>query len=165
MFESVTPRFMVTVACALVLLAPLLGRAQNLADRDAKEVADYVLTDAALARYTKAVHKLEPLLGELSQDCEGEEDQRSLNDAAARMDRHPGVKAALNAVGMTSREYLLFSWSVFQNGMAAWALDQPGGALPSGVKMENVKFYRAHETDLKKLGELAKPADCDNRNR
>jgi hypothetical protein len=29
--------------------------------------------------------------------------------------------------------------------------------------MANVNFYRAHEAELKKLGELAKQADCDNR--
>jgi hypothetical protein len=70
------------------------------------------------------------------------------------MDGVPGVKSALKGAGMTSREYLLFSWSVFQNGMAAWALDQPGGKLPPGVKMANVNFYRAHEAELKRLGEL-----------
>lgn len=139
--------------------------AQTLADRDAKEVADYVLTDAALAEYAQASHKLQPLMGQKSQDCEHDEDAPSLNAAAARMDRVPEVKSALKAAGMTSREYLVFSWSVFQNGMAAWALDQPGGKLPAGVKMANVKFYRAHEAELNKLGELTKKADCDNSHR
>jgi len=79
------------------------------------------------------------------------------------MDGVPEVKSALKSAGMTSREYLVFSWSVFQNGMAAWTLEQPGGKLPPGVKMANVTFYRAHEAELKKLGELTKQADCDNR--
>jgi len=153
----------VTVACALALLAPAWTGAQDLADRDAKEVANYVLTEAALAKYTKAVHKLQSVKGELPQDCDSDEDQRSLNDAAARMDGHPGTKAALKAAGMTSREYLVFSLSVFQNGMAAWALEQPGGTLPSGTKPANVTFYRAHKAELEKLGELTKQADCDNR--
>jgi len=46
--------------------------------------------------------------------------------------------------------------------MAAWALEQPGCKVPSGVKMANVNFYRSHEAELKKLGEN-KQADCDNR--
>ncbi|HSA62056.1 MAG TPA: hypothetical protein VLE03_07435 [Nitrospiraceae bacterium] len=75
------------------------------------------------------------------------------------------MKSALKGAGMTSREYLLFSFSVFQNGMAAWALQQAGGTLPPGIKMANVKFYRAHEVELTKLGELTKQADCDNSNR
>jgi hypothetical protein len=152
-----------TVACTLALLAPLVAGAQNLTDRDAKEVADYVLTDAVLKKYTQAVRNLQPLMGQLPQECDGDENPKSLNDMAVQMDRVPQVKSALKGAGMTSREYLLFSFSVFQNGMAAWALDQPGGKLPPGVKMANVNFYRAHEAEMKKLGELTKPADCDNR--
>jgi hypothetical protein len=51
---------------------------------------------------------------------------------------------------------------MFRHGMAAWALEQPDGKLPPGVKKANVDFYRGHEAELKKLGELSKPADCDN---
>lgn len=152
-----------TIAFAVALFAPLVAVAQSLADRDTKEVADYVLTEAALAKYTQAVHKLQPLMGQLPQDCDREEGSTSLNEMAARMDGVPGVKPALKAAGMTSREYLVFSWSVFQNGMAVWALEQPGGKLPPGVKMANVSFYRSHEAELTKLGELTKQADCDNR--
>ena len=65
--------------------------------------------------------------------------------------------------GITSCEYLLFSWSLFQNGMAAWALEQPGGKLPPGVKMANVNFYGAHEAELTKLSDLTKQAECDHR--
>jgi hypothetical protein len=54
------------------------------------------------------------------------------------------------------------SFSVFQNGMAAWALDQPGGTLPPGTKPANVTFYRAHKAELEKLGELTREMDCDN---
>ena len=151
-----------TVACTLALLAPLVVWAQNLADRDAKEVADYVLTEPVLKKYTQAVRNLQPFTGQVPQDCE-DENPKSLNDMATRMDGAPQVKSALKGAGMTSREYLLFTFSVFQNGMAAWALDQPGGALPPGVKMANVKFYRAHEAELKKLGELTTQAACDNR--
>lgn len=118
----------IAATVALAFLGPMAAAGQNLADRNAKEVADYVLTDAA-----------------------------------ARMDRNPGATAALKAAGMTAREYLLFSWSVFQNGMAAWALDQPGGSLPPGTKPTNVNFYRAHKAELEKLGELTREMDCDNR--
>jgi hypothetical protein len=160
MFERSWTASTIIVTC---LLTPMAVDAQDLADRDAKEVTEYVLTDAALAKYTQAVGKLQPLMGQLSQDCDGEDGPKSLNDAAKRMDQVSGAKPALKAAGMTSREYLVFSWSVFQNGMAAWALDQPGAKMPPGVKMANVNFYRAHEAELKKLGEVAKQAECDNR--
>jgi hypothetical protein len=79
------------------------------------------------------------------------------------MDGVPGVKSALKGAGMTSREYMVLSLSLFQNGLAAWALEQPGGKLPPGVKMANVTFYRTHKAELEKLGELTKQTDCDNR--
>ncbi len=164
MVKSFTPLLTVTVAFSLAILAPMAVEAQSLADRDTKEVANYVLTDAALAKYTKAVHKLQPLKEQLPNNCDDESPQ-SLNGMAARIDGVPKAKAALKAAGVTSREYLLFSFSLFQNGMAAWALEQPGGKLPPGVKMANVNFYRKHEAEVKKLGELTKQADCDNSNR
>lgn len=163
MFKTFQTALAATVTCALALLTPMAAEAQRLADRDTNEIAGYVLTDAALAKYTKAVHKLQPLMGQLPQDCDQDEGPQSLNGMAARMDGVPEVKSVLKAAGMTSREYLLFSWSLFQNGMAAWALEQPRGQLPPGVKMANVNFYRKHEAELKKLGELTKPTDCDNR--
>jgi hypothetical protein len=163
MLKTFKTTLAVAVAFALALLVPPVAEGQSLTDRDTKEVADYVLTDAALAKYTQAVRKLQPLMDQLPQDCESEEGAKSLTQQAARMDGVPVVKSALKGAGMTSREYLVFSFSVFQNGMAAWALDQPGGKLPQGVKMANVNFYRAHEAELKKLGELSKQADCDNR--
>jgi hypothetical protein len=155
--------FAVPVAIALILLAPLVIEAQILADGDAKEIADYMLTEPALAKYTQAVHKLQPLMAQLPQDCDHEEGSTSLNDMATRMDEVPGVKPALKAAGMTSREYLVFSWSVFQSGMAVLAVQQPGGKLSPGVKMANVNFYRTHEAELTTLGELTTHADCDNR--
>ena len=147
----------------LSLLVPVLGGAQQSPDRDTKEIADYVLTDAGLAKYRQAVAKLQPLAGQLPQDCDQEERTRSLNELAAQMDGVPQVNSALKGAGMTSREYLLFSFSVFQNGMAAWALQQPGGTLPPGINMANVKFYRAQEAELTRLGELTKQADCDTK--
>ena len=161
MFNTFQTIRAVTVAFALALLAPMAG-AQNLANRDTNEIAGYMLTEAALVKYTKAVHKLQPLMGQLPKDCDQDEGPQSLNGMAARMDGIPEVKSVLKAAGMTSREYLVFSWSMFQNGLAAWSLEQPGGKLPPGVKMANVNFYRTHEAELKKLGELTKHEDCDN---
>jgi hypothetical protein len=157
-----TFRIALAVTVAFVL-APVAAGAQSLGDRDAKEITDYVLTDAALAKYTKAVHKLQPLKRELQQDCDREDAPKSLNAMAARMDGLPGVKAALKSAGMTSREYMVFSLSVFQTGMVAWALEQPGGKLPPDANMANVNFYRAHEAELNKLGEINQQASCDNR--
>lgn len=63
MFNRFKTARMVTVVSALALLVAVAAEAQGLADRDAKEIADYVLTDAALGKYTQAVRKLQPLMG------------------------------------------------------------------------------------------------------
>jgi hypothetical protein len=130
MIDTFGTALAVPVAFLLMLLAPVVIEAQNPADRDAKEIADYMLTEPALAKYKQTVHKLQPLIGQLPQDCERENGSTSLKDMATRMDAIPGVKSALKAAGMTSREYLVFTWSVFQSGMAVLAVQQPGGKLP-----------------------------------
>jgi hypothetical protein len=149
------------VALAVALLLTTVSTAQNFPDRDAKEVSSYVLSEAALAKYTRAVANLQPLMKSMAQSCDDDESAGSLSAMAARMDAVAGVKAAIQSAGMTTREYLVFSFSVFQNGLAAWALAQPGGKLPAGVQMANVSFYRAHEAAFKQLGDKTKAADCD----
>jgi hypothetical protein len=83
-----------TVACTLALLSPLVAGAQNLADGDAQEVADYVLTEPAMKKYTQAVRNLQPFTGQVPQNCD-DESPKSLNDMATRMDAVPQVKSAL----------------------------------------------------------------------
>jgi len=151
------------VSAATTLLASAVSLAQNVADRDAKEIGAYVLTEGVLAKYTQAVKNLGPLSKQLAGNCaedDDDSDAKSLDETATRVNAIPGIRQAITAAGLTTREYLVFTFSLFQNGMAAWALDQPGGKLPPNTSMANVKFYRAHEADIKKLGVAAK-SDCD----
>ena len=78
----------------------------------------------------------------------------------AKLDATAGVRAAIQSAGMTTREFVVFSMSVLQAGLADWALGQPGGKLPPGVAMENVSFYRKHQAAMQTLGESSKTADC-----
>jgi hypothetical protein len=146
---------------AFALLAASVALADGQADRDSKEVSNYVLTEAGLAKYTQAAHSMKPLLDKSPEACkEDSESAKSLDQMAAKLNAVPGAKAAMQAAGISAREYMVFSMSLVQNAMAAWALDQPGGKLPPGVQMANVKFYRAHEAALKKLGEETKSGGC-----
>ena len=146
---------------AVVLLLPIVSMAQGFADSDAREISSYVLTEAGLAKFTQATRNLGASAKKMSSDCADEEGPASLDAAVARLDAVPGAKAAIASAGMSTREYLLFTWSIFQNGMAAWALDQPGGKLPPGVAKANVDFYRSHEAAIKKLGLQAESDDCN----
>lgn len=150
---------------AIMTLALMLpGSSQAQVDRDAQEINSYVLTDAGLARYTKAIQTLGAIAKKQSSDCDddGDDDSpKSLDQMVAKINAVPGARAALQSAGMTAREYVVFSLSIFQTGFAAWGLSQPGGKLPPGVSMTNVDFYRKHEAALTKLGESTQSDDCD----
>jgi hypothetical protein len=164
MFCQHPNRTAVGVVALAALLSSAAAVAQNPADRDLREISSYVLTDAGLAKYTQAVKNLGPLARGMDSCAEGDDDSdsaNSLDETAARIDAIPGVHAAIKAAGMTTREYLVFTFSLFQNGMGAWALEQPGGKLPPGMSMENVKFYRAHEDAIKQLSAQTKATECD----
>jgi hypothetical protein len=148
------------LACVTTLLpAGPVALAQNLPDADAREVQAYVLTEAGLARYVKATRGLS---GIRIEDCDDETDVNSLAEAAAKIDAVPGAKAAVQSAGMTSREYVVFAFSLIQNGMAAYLLDTPGGRLPPGVSRSNVDFYRQHAGELEKLAAETEDESCED---
>jgi hypothetical protein len=153
-------KWQLTASIAIALLVSATAIAWDLTDRDTQEIARYVLTDAALAKYTQATKNLGVHAKQMPGDCDDGDDAKSIDEMVTRFNAVPGAKAAVQSAGLTTREYLVFTMSLFQNGMAAWALTQPGGKLPAGTSMANVNFYRAHEAAIKKLGEATKPSGC-----
>lgn len=146
--------------CAAVALAPPLVIAQ---DRDSQEIASYVLTDAALAKYTQATKNLAALADSARPGCGDDDDSngQSLDETVAKFNAVPGARAAIQSAGMTTREYVVFMLSLFHNGLAAWALTQPGGKLPAGTSKANVDFYNNHAAQLQGLEEFQKDDACD----
>ena len=153
---------LVTVASVL-LLAPLASVAQGFPAKDTREISAYALSEAALAKYTRATANLGSLSKQLTSTCDDSDSPASLDASVARINGVPQAKAAIESAGMTAREYLVFSFSLFQSGVAAWALSQPGGTLPPGVSKANVDFYRSHEQALKKLAPQQDSDSCDDR--
>ena len=143
-------------AMMIALLLPGFAAAQ---DRDAKAVQSQALTDAGLAKYTQATRKLAALPGG---DCD-DDDSQSIDQMTAKLNASPGAKAAIQSAGMTTREYVVFTWSLLQTGLAAWAVDQPGGKLPPGTSKANVDFYKKHAAELQQLEGLKQGDDCDDR--
>ncbi|MBV6416694.1 MAG: hypothetical protein CMLOHMNK_01302 [Steroidobacteraceae bacterium] len=124
---------------------------------DAQEINAYVLTEAGLAKYTAATRNLDAV----PEQCgETAEDGQSLSQVVARLDAIPPARAAIRAAGMTTREYVLFSFSLLQTGLASWGLSQPGGKLPAGISMANVNFYRAHAAAIQQIKRA--DSDCDD---
>lgn len=159
------------IAAGFTLLLSLSAGAQNNASSDTREINAYRLTAAALAKYAQARKEMDVLARQTASDCGDEDEEDSANGTTidqlvAKLNTTAGARAAIQSAGMTSREFVVFSMSVFQAGMADWALGQAGGKLPPGVAMENVTFYRKHQAEMQKLGEsakaAAKAADCDD---
>jgi len=157
MFSFKHLRTALIVVCVATCLSPGLVAAQ---DADTREVQNYVLTDAALAKYTQATKKLAALPPGAGACEDDDSESASLRDVASKLDAFPGAKNAIQSAGMTTREYVVFSMSLLHNGLAAWAASQPGGKLPPGASKANVDFYNKHKTELEKLGELRKDDDC-----
>ena len=146
-------------ALAISVVAPRPALAQ---DADTQEVLRFTLTDAGLAKYTQATQKLAALPARTGPCDDEDAGSQSLNDMAAKLKAIPGAEAVFQSAGMTPREYLVFSMSLLQNGMAAWAVKQPGGSLPPGVSKANVDFVNRHEGELKKLEGFNRQKECDD---
>src|SRR5262245_7934776 len=151
-----------SLAAALAALF-LVQPSAKAADADTQEVMAYTLTEAGLSKFTKAAQNLASLPNGGPDQCDNDDDSdsesNSISDLAAKIDAFPGARAAVQSAGMTSHEYVVFTMSLLQNGLAAWALKQPGGKLPPGVKQANVDFVNSHGPQLDKLKELD-DADC-----
>jgi hypothetical protein len=79
----------------------------------------------------------------------------------AKLNAVPGAQSAIQSAGMTTREYVVFMWSMLHNGMAAWAVSQPGGKLPPGTLQSNIDFYKSHEAQFAAIG-ASDPCDEDS---
>jgi hypothetical protein len=152
----------VALACCYALFTPGTGFAQHDSEADAREVNEYLLTEDGLAKFSQAAANLGQLGESLSGACDDDsEADPSLDGMVAQIRKSPGASEAIESAGMPVREYVVFIFSMLQSGLAAWALDQPGGELPPEVSPANVEFYRAHEAKLQEAASLGPSGDCD----
>lgn len=136
-------------AAALGLAAPASAN-----EKDKREISAYALTESGLAKFAQATQNLGAVPGACAR---GEADDGSgdetLDQLTARLDAIPGAKAAIQSAGMTTREYIVFMFSMVEAGLSSWAVSQPGGKLPPGVSKANVDFYKSHEAAMAALGD------------
>jgi hypothetical protein len=148
-----TQRFAGHFLAALAIIAFTLSPAfAN--DKDAREVSAYVLTESGLAKFAQATRNLSAMPGACARN-EDDDDSNSqtIDQMVAKLNAIPGVPAAIQGAGMTPREYVVFMFSMMQNGMAAWAVKQPGGKLPPGISQANIDFFNKHETAMAEIGQ------------
>ncbi len=138
--------------------APAMAQAARGAassDADLAEINRYRLTEDKLNKFVQATRNMAQVAKDNPNLLRNEEG-RSMNNAslaqmAAIYDKHPPIKRAITSAGMTSREYVVFTFAMFQAGMASWAAKQPGAKLPPGVSRENIAFIDSHKEQLDRI--------------
>lgn len=146
----------------LVVAALALPGVAAANENDKREISNYVLTEAGLAKFKQATDKLSAVPGACAKaDDDEDNSSQSLDQVVAKLDAVPGAEAAIQSAGMTTREYVVFMWSILHNGMASWAVSQPGGKLPPGTQQSNVDFYKKNEAKMAAIGQND-PCDDDS---
>ncbi len=151
----------------LVLMFAMLGAAfgpqVNAAgggDADLRELSRYVLTLADVRKYAAAnanlaKHKKAEQDDEESEDDDDSNGNESLDEMAARINKLPEAREAIEAAGLTARQYAVITMALFQASMAQFAVEQ--GADPAKVAKDasvnpaNIRFVKENKTELEKL--------------
>jgi hypothetical protein len=146
-----TARFHRAVALVAATMLGLAASAVSSAD-DTREISSYVLTEPGLAKFTQATQNLAAVPGACARDDDDGSNSQSLDQMVAKLNAVPGAQSAIQSAGMTTREYVVFMWAMLHNGMAYWAVSQPGGKLPPGTLQSNIDFYKKNEAKMQALG-------------
>ena len=154
----------ISVAAASAPLA-----AQN--DADMKAIESFRLTVPVLNRMAqvqenmyatvKAHPELAKKYADEKEDDNEEEDGKTLDDMARRLDKVPEFKAALIKAGFTPRGYMVATMALFQAAMTSAVLDMPGAdrSKVSANTMANVTFLKAHAAEMQRMQVRAKEID------
>jgi hypothetical protein len=144
------------VAAIAALAAPSVS-AQTAIDR--YELADYRLTADVFERFVKASTRIAEIAANDASFADAPlftKDVALSGDAVveaeglvARLERHSGLAAALDAATITPREYAKFAIALVgahlaYNFVKAGVLKR----VPSGAPTTNVEFVKAHDADV-----------------
>jgi hypothetical protein len=143
----------ISVAAALLMVIGAPSWAQQ--DRDSQELAKYQLSESTLAKYSQAAHNLAALAKKLPSACNDDDDDDAGPSTIAKfvmkVEAIPGAKNAIESAGLTTHEFVVFTFTLVQSSGAAFALGKPGVQLPPGVSMANVNFVRTHQAAIEQL--------------
>lgn len=159
MFNRLKTIAFVVVAAAGA--APLVAQDVQ-ADADMKAIETFHLTMPVMNRMAQvqenmfATVKAHPELAKKyanQKDDDDEEDAKTIDQMAKKLDRVPEFKAALIKAGFTPREYMIATMAMFQAAMTSAVLDMPGAdrSKVSANTMANVAFLKAHDVEMKRM--------------
>ena len=127
-------------------------------DADLRELSRYTLTMADIRKYAAANANLAKLpKAEENEDSEDDEDSdnESLDQMAARIGKMPEARKAIEAAGLSPRQFAVITMALFQASMAQFAVEQ--GADPAKVAKDasvnpaNIRFVKENKAELEKL--------------
>lgn len=157
-------RILRNVALACVFVVAICGmptHASPKGDADVRELSRYELTMADLRKYAAANATLaKQPKAESEEDGDEDRNNESLDDMATRVGRVPEARKAIEAAGLTPRQYAVITMALFQAAFAQFAVDQ--GADPAkvardaGVNPANLRFVKEHKQELEKLKPAAR---------
>jgi len=155
-------RIFAALLAVAVAAAPLAAQdAAN--DPDVKAIESFQLTMPVLTKMAQvqenmyATVKAHPELAKKYADQrankDDDDDPKSIDDMAKKLDRVPEMKAAVIKAGFTPRSYMIATMAMFQAAMASAVLDMPGAdksKLPPNARA-NAAFLKAHAAEFQKM--------------
>jgi hypothetical protein len=131
------------------------------ADADVKAIESFQLTMPVLNRMAQvqenmyATVKAHPELAKkyANQKDDDDEDSKTIDDMAKRLEKVPELKAAIVKAGFTPRSYMIATMATFQAAMTAAVLDMPGAdksKVPANAKA-NAAFLKAHAAEMQQM--------------
>jgi len=158
-------RFPRTAVLVLVfaLLAAVCGEQAHSAtggDADLRELSRYQLTMADVRKFEAANANLakHPKEEQDDDDAEDEGDNESLDEMAARIESNPIARKAVEAAGLSARQYVVITMALLQASLAQYAVEQgadPGKiARETGVNPANILFVKEHKAELEQMKNL-----------
>ena len=76
----------------------------------------------------------------------------------ARIESNPVARKAVEAAGLSARQYVVITMALFQASLAQYAVDQgadPGKvAGETGVNPANIRFVKEHKAELEQMENL-----------
>jgi len=156
-------RFASTAVLVLVfaLLAAVCGEQAHSAtsgDADLRELSRYQLTMADVRKFAAANANLAKHPKVEQGDDDAEDENESLDEMAARIESNPVARKAVEAAGLSARQYVVITMALFQASLAQYAVDQgadPGKvAGETGVNPANIRFVKEHKAELEQMKDL-----------
>lgn len=158
--ENRFPRTAVLVL-VVALLAAVCGEQAHSAtgdDADLRELSRYQLTMADVRKYAAANANLAKHPTVEQDDDDAEDENESLDEMAARIESIPVARKAVEAAGLSARQYVVITMALFQASLAQYAVDQgadPGKvAGETGVNPANIRFVKEHKAELEQMENL-----------